>query len=70
VRRCPPEDVGGPWGYADYLAAIADPTHDRHDELIDWRGPGFDPNDADEAGIRRRLDRLAARFNRRKPKPA
>jgi len=69
-RRCPPEDVGGPWGYAEYIAAIADPKHERHDELIDWRGPGFDPNDADEAGIGRRLDRLAARFNRRKPKPA
>ena len=68
--RCPPEDVGGPWGYADYIEAIADPTHDRHDELIDWRGPGFDPSDADEAGIRRRLDRLVARFNRRKPKSA
>jgi Plasmid pRiA4b ORF-3-like protein len=69
-RRCPPEDVGGPWGYADYLEAIADPTHERHDELIDWRGPGFDPNDPDEAGIRKRLDRLAARFYKPKPRPA
>ena len=25
-RACPPEDCGGPWGYADYLAAIADPN--------------------------------------------
>ena len=24
-RACPPEDCGGPWGYADYLAAIAIP---------------------------------------------
>jgi hypothetical protein len=24
-RACPPEDCGGPWGYVDYLAAIADP---------------------------------------------
>ena len=26
--RCPPEDVGGPPGYAEFLAAIADPTHE------------------------------------------
>jgi hypothetical protein len=41
-RACPPEDCGGPWGYADYLAAMADPEHERHDELLAWRGP-FDP---------------------------
>ena len=23
--RCPPEDVGGPWGYAEYLEAMARP---------------------------------------------
>jgi hypothetical protein len=33
---------GGPPGYADYLAAIADPRHERHEELLGWRGP-FDP---------------------------
>jgi len=30
--RCPPEDIGGPWGYAEFLEAIADPNHERHDE--------------------------------------
>jgi hypothetical protein len=42
ARAGPPEDVGGPWGYADYLAALADPEHEQHDELLEWRGP-FDP---------------------------
>jgi hypothetical protein len=23
--RCPPEDIGGPWGYAEFLEAIANP---------------------------------------------
>lgn len=41
-RACPPEDCGGPWGYAGILAAIADPKHERHDEILQWRGP-FDP---------------------------
>src|SRR6266508_3874429 len=26
-RACPPEDVGGVWGYQEFLEAIADPGH-------------------------------------------
>ena len=37
-RSCPPEDCGGPWGYSDYLAAIADPQHEQHEEMLEWRG--------------------------------
>ncbi len=59
--RCPPEDVGGPWGYAEYLEAMADPTHERHAEMVAWRGPHFDPAAVDEAAIQKRLDRLAPR---------
>jgi Plasmid pRiA4b ORF-3-like protein len=46
--RCPPEDVGGPWGYAELLEAIHDPTHARHAALYEWLPENFDPNDADE----------------------
>jgi hypothetical protein len=46
--RCPPEDCGGPWGYAELLAAIKDPRHERHAELTEWIGDYFDTN-ADEA---------------------
>lgn len=42
-RRCPPEDCGGPWGYANSLAALRDPNHEEHAEMLDWIGPGFDP---------------------------
>ena len=59
--RCPPEDVGGPWGYAEYLEAMADPKHERHAEMVEWRGPDFDPDAVDEAAIQKRLDRLAPR---------
>jgi hypothetical protein len=41
-RACPPEDVGGSWGYADYLQALADPRHSEHNELLEWGGK-FDP---------------------------
>ena len=33
--RCPPEDCGGPWGYAELLEAIKDPKHERHAELME-----------------------------------
>ncbi len=41
-RACPPEDIGGPWGFATYLEALTDPGHERHEEFLQWRGP-FDP---------------------------
>jgi hypothetical protein len=43
ARSCPPEDVGGPWGYADFLAAIADPEHERHEIMREWFDDKFDP---------------------------
>lgn len=45
-RNCPPEDVGGVWGYADFLKAIADPKHEEHDRMLEWSGP-FDPEEFD-----------------------
>jgi hypothetical protein len=43
ARACPPEDVGGAYGYAGFLAALGDPYHPRHEETVDWTGKGFDP---------------------------
>jgi hypothetical protein len=51
---CPPEDCGGPWGYAELKEILADPTHVRYQEMLDWLGlddaSAFDPSglDADE----------------------
>ncbi|MBN2490667.1 MAG: plasmid pRiA4b ORF-3 family protein [Planctomycetes bacterium] len=42
-RACPPEDCGGIYGYTDFLAAIRDPEHPEHEELLEWCGGGFDP---------------------------
>lgn len=65
--RCPPEDVGGPWGYADFLDAIADPDHENHDDMTEWYGDGFDPQDVPLENLRADVAGLAARWNR-KPK--
>ncbi len=42
-RACPPEDCGGPYGYADFLEAIANPSHPEHEGLRDWIGGHLDP---------------------------
>ena len=42
-RACPPEDVGGTGGYAQYLEALADPDHQRYEEMLNWKGP-FKPD--------------------------
>lgn len=41
-RRTPPEDVGGITGYEEYLAVLADPEHEEHGNMLQWRGQ-FDP---------------------------
>jgi len=51
---CPPEDVGGPWGYIEFLAAIADPSHEQHNELMAWAGE-FDPEAFDIEAVNREL---------------
>jgi len=35
---CPPEDVGGVYGFERFLAAYLDPAHPRHREMVDWIG--------------------------------
>jgi len=42
-RACPPEDVGGVWGYEQFLEAIANPDDEEHDDLLQWAGGEFDP---------------------------
>jgi len=72
ARRGPPEDVGGPWGYGEFLEAIADSKHERHKELLEWCGGDFDPQQFDIDEINRRLASLAPRKSTRRKtaKPA
>ncbi len=56
----PPEDSGGPWGYADLKDTLADPRHEDHDHMLDWlgleRAEEFDPAACDLAEINEVLD--------------
>jgi hypothetical protein len=47
ARACPPEDCGGIWSYPDFVEAIENPDHERHEELLEWIGGRFDPEEFD-----------------------
>ncbi len=51
ANACPPEDVGGPLGYAEFMEAIHDPHHEEHDAMLEWCGGAFDPNAFDPEAI-------------------
>jgi hypothetical protein len=43
ARACPPEDVGSVPGYERFRQAIADPSDEEHDDMLEWIGGEFDP---------------------------
>jgi hypothetical protein len=57
-RACPPEDVGGVWGYEEFLEAIRDPGHPEHKEMLEWIGGEFDPDEFDKDEINRALRKI------------
>lgn len=61
ARACPPDDVGGTYGYGEFLEAIADPGHESHDDMLTWVGGAFDPEAFDAAQVNRELARWARR---------
>ncbi len=54
-RACPPDDCGGPWGYEDFLKAIKDPKHPEHEDMLEWIGGEFDPEEFDVEATNERL---------------
>lgn len=57
-RAAPPEDCGGPYGYADILEALKDPKNKKYAELLEWVGKDYDPEACDLQAINARLKRL------------
>lgn len=57
-RACPPDDVGGPGGYAAFLEAVADTDHDEHADFLEWVGGSFDPAEFDVANANALLQKL------------
>jgi len=54
-NACPPEDVGGVEGYADFLKAIRNPKHREHKNMLEWVGGKFDPKKFDLEAINQAL---------------
>ena len=74
-RACPPDDVGGASGYERFRAAISDPLHPEHDEMLKWYGRPFDATAFDVATVNQALhgssalapEPLTTRSTRRTP---
>ena len=57
-RACPPEDCGGPWGYAELLEIIQDPSHEEYLDRLEWLGEGLDPEAFNLDLVNQRLARM------------
>jgi hypothetical protein len=55
-RCCPPEDCGGPQGFAELLQVLQDANHPSHDEAREWLGD-FAPESFSVDETNRRLRR-------------
>ncbi|KUM25197.1 hypothetical protein AU467_04240 [Mesorhizobium loti] len=72
-RSGPPEDVGGPRGYAEFLEAWRDRGHDEHKAMRRWVGHKFHPDNCDLDSINKaiakamRASRGDYRFRREGP---
>ena len=63
--RCPPEDVGGPWGYGDLIEALQDPDHKQHAEMREWVGDDYDPHKFDAEPLKADVAALAKRWSKK-----
>ncbi len=55
ANACPPEDVGGTFAYADFISAINDPSHESHEDFMQWIGDDFSPTRFDASTINHQL---------------
>ena len=46
-RQAPPDDVGGIWGYEEFLKIMSDPKHPEYEDWQDWFDEDFDPEEFD-----------------------
>lgn len=64
ARACPPEDCGGPPGYAGLLEILANPNDDEHASTRQWVGGKFDPERFDAVAVNKKLATLSKRRGR------
>jgi hypothetical protein len=57
-RRCPPEDVGGPSGYEDFLAVVFEPGHEEFEHYREWAGNPVHAEEFDLKAVNEILERM------------
>jgi len=60
ARSGPPDDVGGPWAYPEFLNAVSNPGHRDHAKMLEWVGGAWDA----EAFAAETINRELARWSR------
>lgn len=55
-RACPPDDIGGVYGFYDYLDIISDPSHEEYENMLSWSGE-FDPEKFDKSEATKRMQK-------------
>jgi hypothetical protein len=62
-RAAPPEDVGGEFGYSQFLEVIKNPKDTDHESSLIWVGGSFDPEAIDVKKINYRINLIAQQLN-------
>jgi hypothetical protein len=57
-RRRPPEDVGGPLGYEEFLNVTFEPGHEESERFRQWVGGTFHAEEFDLKGVNDALERM------------
>jgi hypothetical protein len=57
-RRRPPEDVGGPSGYKEFLRVIFEPGREEFSHFREWAGGKFHAEEFDVAAVNKILGRM------------
>ena len=65
-RRCPPEDCGGPWGYARFLESLRIEGNGNMAEMSVQLEEEFNPDLVDIAALEARMDGLARQIQRKR----
>ncbi len=59
--------MGGPWGYDEFLEALADPDHESHADTKVWAGRNYDPKVVDVEALAAAVAALAKAWTRKPP---
>ena len=62
-RACPPEDCGGPYGYAELLGIISNPEHEQYLDMMTWLGGRFFPAKFNLEKVNRHLKAMRLKRN-------